>query len=286
MKSVTLFSLLILLVVGGANAADQDAELKQFQGHWEAVELSEDGHVIPQEAIAEWLPSGGRMEIAESAILMTSPHDGKKSAKVFSIDATQYPKGLDIVTREKKEAVGIYRFDEGKLIVCLSDPEEGSRPTEFSAREGSKRMLMVLKRVPAPEADKKPAPAPANPPITAGSDVAAKVLTDAEVTRLLQGTWKYKDEAGALIVSMTENAAWSSVRESQQLRLFQKVFVRTPISNGRWGVKQGTLTFHCLTSVIPSRVNQQLSFTVRSISDRDFIFVDHMGRLGKATRVQ
>ena len=88
------------------------------------------------------------------------------------------------------------------------------------------------------------------------------------------------------IVSMTENAAWSSVRESQQLRLFQKVFVRTPISNGRWSVKQGTLTFHCLTSVIPSRVNQQLSFTVRSISDRDFIFVDYMGRLGKATRVQ
>lgn len=286
MKNVMRVWLLGFLVVAPLTAADKDPELKQFQGQWEAVELSEDGHVIPREAISEWLPSGGRFEIADNAIIVTSPHDGKKSAKVFSIDATQYPRGVDIITREKKDAVGIYRFDDDRLVVCLCDPDEGTRPTEFSAKSGSKRMLMVLKRVSAPEAGKKPSAESANPRITSGTGDAAKILTDADVTRMLYGTWRYKDDAGALIVTVAENGTWSSIRESQELRLFQKVFVRTPISSGKWSVQNGTLTFHCLASVHASRVNHQLPFTIRSISDRDFIFVDYMGRLGKAIKVQ
>ena len=251
--------LLVLLFTVPALAADQDSELKQLQGHWQVIELSEDGNVIPQEAIPEWLPSGGRVEIAENAILMSSPENGKKSAKVFSIEATQYPKGIDIITRDKKEAVGIYRIDEGRLVVCLCDPEDGSRPTEFSAKEGSKRMLMVLKRTSAPD-DRKPAPEPTTPPANAGASTAAKVLTDAEVTKSLQGTWRYKDEGGALIVSLAENGTWSSVRESQQMRLFQKVFVRTPISSGTWKVDKGVLTFLCSWSLHASRVNQKFPF--------------------------
>src|SRR5690349_21306836 len=100
MKIVVCAWLLGLLVVTQGWAADKDADLKPFEGSWEAVELSEDGHVVPREAISEWLPSGGRFEIADNAIIVTSPHDGKKSAKLFSIDATQYPRGIDIITRD------------------------------------------------------------------------------------------------------------------------------------------------------------------------------------------
>lgn len=285
MKNVVFAWLLGLLVVTQGWAADKDADLKPLAGSWEAVELSEDGHVVPREAISEWLPSGGRFEIADNAIIVTSPHDGKKSAKLFSIDATQYPRGIDIITRDKKDAVGIYRFDDDRLVVCLCDPEEGARPTEFSARKGSKRMLLVLKRVPAPEEGKKAAAEPSNPPVTAGTGVTAKVLSDAEVARMLNGTWRYRDDAGALVVTLTEDGKWSSIRESQELRLFQKVFVRTPISSGKWSVQNGTLKFHCLASVHLSRVNHELPFTIRSVSDRDFIFVDYMGRLGKAVKV-
>lgn len=285
MKNLLPFSLLVLLVAAPLRAADKDPELKQFAGHWEVIELVEDGHVIPREAIREWLPSGGRLEIADSAIMFTSPEDGKKHVKLFTIDATQYPRGIDIVTREKKDAVGIYRFDEGRLVVCLCDPTDGARPADFSAKEGSKRMLMVLKRIAAPAAEEKPAPVPANPPTTGGKGIAARVLTDADATKLLQGTWRYKDDAGALLVTLAGNGTWSSVREVQELRLFQKVFVRTPISSGKWSVQNGTLTFHCTASVHINRVNQQLPFTVRSISEGDFIFVDYMGRLGKAVKV-
>lgn len=274
----------LLLLFIPTFAADQNAELKPFQGRWEVVELSEDGHVIPKEAIREWLPSGGKLEIAESAIITVSPQDGKRQAKVFSIDATQFPRALDIATREKKEALGIYRFNDGQLVVCLIDPEDGPRPDDFSAKKGSKRMLMVLKQVSAPQAEPKPAVSE-EPPTTAGG-AAAKILTDSEVTALMRGVWRYNDEAGALVVTLNGDGTWSSIREAQEMRLFQKVFTRTPISSGKWHVKNGTLTFVCTASIYANRVNQQLPFAVRSVSDRDFIFVDYMGRLGKAVKIR
>ena len=285
MKSVWQAGLLSCLVAGSGLAADSDVELKQFRGHWEVVELSENGHVIPREAIPEWLPSGGKLEIADNAIMFTSPGDGKKHAKLFSIDATQYPRAVDIVTRDKKEALGIYRFDDDRLVVCLTDAEEGSRPKEFSAKAGSKRMLMVLKKTSKPEANIKPESDDDTPLPTTGEGVTAKILTDAEVAKMLPGVWRHKDDAGALVVTIGGDGTWSTVRESTEMRLFQKVFVRTPISGGKWSLQNGTLTFLCTSSIHRSRLNHQLSMTIRSISDQDFIFVDSMGRLGKATKV-
>ena len=282
MKSVLPCTLVCLALLATLVAAEKNPELQQFQGRWEVVELVENGNVIPPEAIREWLPSGGRIEIVDNAMMYTSPQDGKKHAKIFAIDATQFPKGFDLVTREKKEATGIYKFDEGRLVVCLSDPEDGPQPTEFSAKEGSKRMLMVMKRSPAPVAGEKP---PATPAVTASSAVAAKVLTDAEVSKMLPGTWRYRDDAGALVVTIDSNGTWSSIREVTEMRLFKKVFVQTPVSSGTWTVKGGTLNFHCTSSIHLERVNHNLPFSIRSISERDLIFVDYMGRLGKAVRV-
>ncbi|MFO0917676.1 MAG: TIGR03067 domain-containing protein [Planctomycetaceae bacterium] len=275
----------LLLAAVPVFAADQDEELKPLQGRWEVIELSEDGHVIPKEAIREWLPSGGKLEISDNAIITVSPQDGKRHAKIFTIDATQFPKGLEIATREKKEATGIYRIADGQLVVCLIDPEDGPRPEDFSAKKGSKRMLMVLKHVGQAGAGSKE-PAPEEPRAKSGDGVSAKVLTDAEVTKLMNGVWRYTDEAGALVMTMNGDGTWSSIREVQEMRLLQRVFVRTPISSGKWDVRNGTLTFHCTSSIYASRVNQQLPFTVRSVSDRDFIFVDYMGRLGKAVRIK
>ncbi len=264
------------------DAADKDPELQPFQGRWEVKELVENGHVIPHDAIREWLPSGGHIEIADNALMYVSPQDGKKHAKVFAIDATQYPKGFDMVTREKKEAVGIFRFDEGRLVVCLSDPEDGPRPTEFSAKEGSKRMLMVLQRKPDHVATEKTTAAATNP---APASVAAKILTDPELAKMMPGTWRFKDDAGALIITVNGDGTWSSLREVQEMRLFKKMFVQTPVSSGKWSVKNGTVNFLCTASVHPDRVNHNLPFTIRSISENDLIFVDFVGRLGKAVKI-
>lgn len=275
------FGIVAGVLAGSVSAADPAPQVAELQGHWEVVELVEDGKVVPRAAIREWLPSGGKLEIAENAVIFMS--DGDRQVKLFSVDATQYPRQIDLVSKEKTDAVGIYRLDDGKLVLCLVDPAEGSRPDEFSAKEGTHRMLMVLEprtaaKPAATQAPKQEAAKPAN-------DVVAKPLTDEEVARLLKGSWRYVDDIGALYVTFAPDGAFSTVREVQQIRLFQKAFVRTPVSSGRWSVQRGTLTFAITASTHPDRVNKQFPFSVRSISDKDFIFVDYLGRVGKAVRV-
>jgi uncharacterized protein (TIGR03067 family) len=276
--------LAVLTVVNPVFGEEKNPELKRFQGHWQVVELAEDGKVIPKEAIKEWLPSGGRAEIVDNAIIFKSPHDGKKFVKIFSVEATKYPKGIEISTPKRKDGWGVYRFDEDRLVICLADPEEAKRPKEFSAEAGSKRMLMVLKRVSVETAIVKNSPKPLPKPKQSGQ--AAKILTDIEVTKMLIGSWKLKDSAGSLYIAFNPDGTFSTVREYQQLRLFHKSFVQTPISSGKWSVKNGNLTAHVTTSVRIERVNQLFSFAIRSISGRDMIFVDQLGRIGSAVKVR
>jgi len=276
--------LAVLIAVSPVLAEEKNPELQRFQGHWQVTELVEDGKVIPKKAIKEWLPSGGRAEIVDNAIIFKSPHDGKKFVKVFSVDATKYPKGIEISTPKRKDSWGIYRFDEDRLVICLADPDEAKRPKEFSAKTGSKRMLMVLKRTSAKASVAKKSPKTLPKPKQSGQ--AGRILTDAEVTKMLAGSWKLKDSAGSLYIAFNSNGTFSTVREYQQLRLFHKSFVQTPISSGTWSVKNGNLTAHVTKSVRFERVNQLFSFAVRSISDRDMIFVDQLGRVGSALKVR
>ena len=131
-----------LIALASVAMAD-DTELKRLQGHWQVIELVEDGKVIPPSAIEDWLPSGGKIEIVDNAIVTTSTDDGKKHVRILQVDPTQYPKGIEIKSRDKSEVLGIYRFDNDRLLVCVADSEEATRPREFSAKAGSKRMLLT-----------------------------------------------------------------------------------------------------------------------------------------------
>lgn len=279
MNMMVKLSFVSVVLCASLIAQAKDPELAAFQGHWEVTELVEDGHVVPAEAIPEWLPSGGKFEIIDNSMLFVSHDDGKKHARLFEIDATQFPRAVDLITREKKEALGIYKFDDGQLIACFSDPGDGPRPTEFSAKKGSKRMLMVMKKTSGPSKDAKQA-APKS-----GPSVAGKVVTDQEMAKMIPGTWRYLDDAGALVLTIRANGTWSTIREVQEMRLFQKVFVRTPISSGTWTLKNGTMHLLCTASLHPERINHTLPFAIRSISESDFIFVDYLGRVGKAAKI-
>lgn len=95
-----------------------------------------------------------------------------------------------------------------------------------------------------------------------------------------------KDSVGHLYIKFNANGTFSTVREYQQLRLFHKSFVQTPSSSGTWSVKNGTMTAHILSSIRIERVNQLLSFSIRSISNKDMIFVDHWGRIESAIKIR
>ncbi len=263
-------------------SANDKSEIAKFQGNWKVVGLVENGQVIPEEAIKKWLPSGGLARITDNAIMFQSRHDGQSQVKLFSIDATQFPKGIEIRTRDNQKSQGIYRFEDGQLIVCMGDPALNQRPTDFSAAKGSNRVLMTLARLTEKQPTPQPAPQPAPP---SSSGVAAKVLTDAEVRQRLVGVWQFADSTGPLLATINANGTFTTSRDVAQIRLFQTVFSRQLESTGTWSVQNGQLVYHIATSTRIDRAGLMVTLQVRSISGKDLIFVDGLGRVGTAVRV-
>jgi uncharacterized protein (TIGR03067 family) len=67
----------------------------------------------------------------------------------FTIDPTRKPKAIDFVGLEGpatgQKLHGIYELDGDTVRFCLA-PADKDRPTDFTAKEGSGRMLSVWKR--------------------------------------------------------------------------------------------------------------------------------------------
>src|SRR5215471_13371346 len=84
-------------VFSGSSVLGQDTGYRDLKGTWQAAELVDNGKVIPSDAIPGWLPSGGRIEIVDNTIIFTSPKNGERYARVFSIDAAVYPRQINLM---------------------------------------------------------------------------------------------------------------------------------------------------------------------------------------------
>ena len=286
-------SIIGITVLAGQAAIAQDQGYQELKGFWQASELVDNGRVIPADAIPGWLPSGGRIEIVDNSIVFTSPKDGQRQARVFSIDATTYPRQLNVIEGNKVYGHGIYRLDDGRLVVCISPPSAAPRPTDFSARDGSQRVLIVFERIDpkastpttsaqpnsATSVPNLPAP-PANPPLAPG----IKPLTDADIVKLLPGTWKCKDPYGAFFVTLDKGGTYSTYRESVETSAFQKVFRKLPLSSGTWKLKNGQVVLQCTSAVYADRLYKCFPFTIRSVTPTELVFVDYAGNVAKAVR--
>jgi uncharacterized protein (TIGR03067 family) len=277
-------------------AAAPDQGYQELRGTWQAIELVDNGRVIPAEAIPGWVPSGGRMEIVDNTMVFTSPKDGQRHARVFSIDATTYPRQLNVLDKDQVAGHGIYRFDDGRLIVCLSSATGTPRPSEFSAREGSQRMLMVLVRP-----DSKPTSATNQPQAASTSAILSlpastknvslahpptKPLSNSDVGALLPGTWKCKDLYGDFFITLDKRGTYSTYRESVETSALQKVFRKLPVSSGTWKLNNGQVVLRCTSAVHADRIYKSFPFTVRSVTPTELEFVDFAGNVSKAVRSQ
>jgi uncharacterized protein (TIGR03067 family) len=292
----------IISCVAWTTVIAQDQGYKELRGYWQVIELVDNGRVIPAEAISGWLPSGGRMEFVDNTIFFTSPKDGQRRARVFSIDATSYPKQINVLDGNKMSGHGIYRFDDGRLVVCISPPSETPRPDDFSAREGSRRLMMVMVRADSkPAAPTTPAQAassttllnlpappvnPAPPVAPAPAPAIMKPLTDAEVGKMLPGTWKINDAYGAFFVTLDKNGIYTTYRESIETSTFQKVFKKLPLSSGTWKLKNGQVMLQCTSAVYADRIYKCFPFSIRTVSPTEMTFVDYAGNVAKAVRTQ
>jgi hypothetical protein len=176
---------------------------------------------------------------------------------------------------------------------------------EFSAPEGSRRVLMVLAR---PKVDSNlpstpakavsttstlnlppppVAPAPPAAPVTpVAPQPAVRPLTSADVGKLLPGNWKFNDTYGAFYLTLGSNGVFSTYRESVESSTFQKVFRKLPLSSGTWKLKNGQVVLTCTSSVFADRVYKTFPFSIRTVSATELEFVDYAGNMGKATRSQ
>ena len=128
-------------------AEDKDADKKdkeKLQGTWNAVSGE----------------SGGKedAEAKEHALVFKGDEfNVKRGDKViikgtFKIDSSKKPKTIDMEIVEApgddtgKTALGIYKLEGDDLTWCVDEPGSGNRPKEFASKEGTKTMLVKLKR--------------------------------------------------------------------------------------------------------------------------------------------
>jgi uncharacterized protein (TIGR03067 family) len=288
--------IIALILFPSYSLAALDPGYQELQGAWQVVELVDNGRVVAPEAIPGWLPSGGRIELVDNTIVFTAPKDGQRHARVFSIDATTYPRQLNVIDQNQISGQGIYQIDNGRLVVCLSPPTVAPRPADFSAREGSRRVLLVLARPKsAPSTPTTPAKVasttsvlnlPPPPALPASLPTTAKPLTDADIGKLLPGNWKCNDAYGAFYITFDKSGIFSTYRESVETSALQKVFKKLPLSSGTWKLKNGQVMLTCTSSVFADRVYKSFPFTIRSVSAAQLEFVDYAGNIGKAVRTQ
>lgn len=107
------------------------------------------GKKLPDEQQAEMFH--GKMAISSDKIHYTVELPGFDVTFSYKLHPDEDPQGLDLtITRTTDEKgvgvmlLGIYRIRDGTLEICYN---KTTRPTAFSADEGSNNTLIILKRV-------------------------------------------------------------------------------------------------------------------------------------------
>jgi len=119
------------VVAGG----DAKGDLKKFAGTWSVVSAQKGGKELPENEVKE-------IRFIFSEDKMTFKKGDETKEATFTIDATKKPRQFE-VNIEGKSHPGIYKFEGDQLKLCVGETE---RPTEFKSPDGSKIMLIVLKR--------------------------------------------------------------------------------------------------------------------------------------------
>jgi uncharacterized protein (TIGR03067 family) len=127
----------IVLCVSFSATADDEKELKRFQGDWRMVTATANGETVKGDKGKEkvWRFDGTKL----------IPLDDKDDVATITIDPTKKPATLDIKDKRGDVVEAIYKFTEDKLIICARS--DNKRPKEFEAPKGSGVLLFEFERV-------------------------------------------------------------------------------------------------------------------------------------------
>ena len=133
----TVFAIMTLgLLMNAIRADDAKKDQEKLQGTWSVVSAEADGTATDEIKNDKLVFAGDKITIKKAG--------GDEEHVTFTLDTSKKPKQIDI-NADGKMIQAIYELDGDKLKVCAAMPG-ADRPTDFTTKAGSNRMLVTLKR--------------------------------------------------------------------------------------------------------------------------------------------
>jgi uncharacterized protein (TIGR03067 family) len=139
------FLVTLALAVGAPGAKDPPKKEVSIVGEWNGVKAVAGGEERP-------VPEGG-VTITFTADGKFIVHEGKREKAeqgTYKTDTKKDPAEIDIsapAESGRPNVQGIFKIDGDTLTLCFpGKKDDAERPTKFESPEGSRNMLMTLKR--------------------------------------------------------------------------------------------------------------------------------------------
>jgi uncharacterized protein (TIGR03067 family) len=147
--SLHLVAVLLAISGGEDSPLEKADDLARHQGTWAVERSVRDGKDGPIEVMKEIV------RVVDGDRIVWKRAGKSFAATTFELGPGADPKTIDLIPEGGRNrggrVLGIYRFDEGRLVLCTADPGE-PRPSSFAAEPGDGQTLMTFRRV-AGEAD-------------------------------------------------------------------------------------------------------------------------------------
>jgi uncharacterized protein (TIGR03067 family) len=146
MSRLLLFMALIsfgLIALHPVSMAGDDAS-KALQGVWIGQSMEAEGKALPAEIAMKM-----QFKFEGNKFFMKGNfEDGREVECAYKLDPKKSPKHFEFTPPDaKKTILGIYEIKGDELKVCLRhESSSDGRPTAFATQEGSKLVLIVLKK--------------------------------------------------------------------------------------------------------------------------------------------
>jgi uncharacterized protein (TIGR03067 family) len=135
-----------LLLAADAKKDDAKKDSDALQGTWRPVSAERGGQEQGDDAKQHTLAfEGDKFTVKRNDEVMVKG--------TFKLDASKKPRTIDMTVTEGrrdddkgKKILGIYELDKDSLKWCTAEPGGEERPKEFATKEGTKVMLVTLKK--------------------------------------------------------------------------------------------------------------------------------------------